>query len=288
MLIFAHFREAQRVACIEQTHLGHGSAWFVINVAARPGIAGAVPVAVLLLTSCGCIYLGPSVPIHVPAKTKDISGNVRELDFTFLKTGQTTRQEVTKNLAPIDITTKEQGLFWGRWESSSRASAPLLAPYPPLGGRDWEPQNIIITFEQNDLVKSWKVLKDKDLFRELDQLEPTHITPLDLSTPMRLNVELPSEGQNSPHAADLVLSDASLEYKELHRGLQINRGNLKGITSAPEGTFTDASFHAEPDPAHIWVTLHFTKRTQLGKSLTCGLDPPGFLALRQYLREAKR
>jgi hypothetical protein len=157
-----------------------------------------------------------------------------------------------------------------------------------LGGRDWEPQNIIITFDQNDFVKSWKILKDKELLRELDQLEPTHTSPLDMSTPLRLNLELPSEGQDSPHAADLVLSDASLEYKGLQHGLQINRVNLARITSAPEGTFTNASFHAEPDPAHIWVTLHFTKRTQLGKSLTCGLDPPGFLALRQYLREAKR
>src|SRR5882724_1409923 len=84
------------------------------------------PSAALLLVLCSCIYLGPSVPVRVSVKTKDISGNVRELDFTFLKAGQTTRQEVARKLAPIDTTTKERGFFWGRWESSSWVSAPLI------------------------------------------------------------------------------------------------------------------------------------------------------------------
>jgi hypothetical protein len=244
--------------------------------------------AALLMVCCGCIYLGPSIPVRVPVKTKDISGNVRELDFTFLKAGQTSRQEVAKNLAPIATTTKERGFFWGRWESSSWVSAPLIAPYPPLGGRDWGPQNILITFDQNDPVQGWKVLKDKDLFRELDQLESTHTTPLDLSSPVRLKVELPYDGQDSRPAADLVLTAPSLEYEGLQHGFQLERGSLAKITSAPEDTFTDPTIHHELDPAHIWVTLHFTKRTRLGKSLTCGLDPAGFLVLRRYLREAKK
>ncbi len=104
-------------------------------------LKGALSVALLVVGS-GCVYLGPSLPVRVPAKTKDISGNVREPDFTFLKAGQTTRQEVAKSLLPIDTTTKQPGFFWDRWESSSWVSAPLLAPYPPLGGRDWGPQNI--------------------------------------------------------------------------------------------------------------------------------------------------
>jgi len=247
-----------------------------------------VPSAALLLVLCSCIYLGPSVPVRVPVKTKDILGNERELDFTFLKAGQTTRQEVAKNLAPIDTTTKEQGFFWGRWESSSWASVPVIAPYPPLGGRDWGPQNIVITFDQNGLVRGWKVLKDKYLFRELDQLESRYPAPLDLSSPVRLTVELPYSGQDSHPAADLVLSAASFEYEGLQQEFQIDRGNLAKITSAPEDTFSDPTIHRQPDPAHIWLTVHFTKRTQLGKSLTCGLDPAGFMVLRRYLREPKK
>ncbi len=239
--------------------------------------------ATLLLSSTSCIYLGPSVPVHVPSKTLDLSGNERELDFTFLKSAQTTRGEVEKNLAPIDTRSMEPRLFWGRWESSTHASGPLIAPYPPFSGRDWDPQNILITLDPNDVVQGWKVLKDKDLLRELDQIAPT-IHHLDLSAPKRLNVELPSQGGGRP-SADLVLSASAVEYQAPAMTFRINRSDLGKITSAPEGIYKEEAFHHEPDPSHIWITLHFARRTPLGKSLTCGVNPPEFLMLRHYLRE---
>ena len=244
-----------------------------------------IALAALLLACSGCF--GPSVPVRVAIKTKDITGTDRELDFTFLKAGATTRKDVAKNLAPIDTGAQERRFFWGRWERSSWASAPLLAPYPPLSGREWGPQNILITFDQNDVVQGWKVLKDKDLFLELDRLEQGPAAPLNLSAPVRLNVQLPNEGSES-RFLDLVLSTASLEFGAHHDGFKMDRGNLLKITSAREGTFkTDVSLHHNPDPAHVWITLHFARRTQLGKSVTCGIDPPGFVVLRRYVREAR-
>lgn len=239
--------------------------------------------AALLLASSACV--GPPIPVRVSPKTKDISGTDRELNFTFLKAGATTRQQVEKSLAPIDTGTKEPPFFWGRWESSNWASAPLLAPYPPLSGRNWAPQSILITFDQHNVVQDWKILKDKELFLELDCLEHGPAAPLDLSAPVRLDVQLSNDGPDA-RFLDLVLSPASLEFEAYHEGFKMDRHNLVRITFAPEGTFTDPPLHHKPDPAHVWITLHFAKRTAVGKSLTCGIDPSGFLLLRRYLREA--
>src|SRR2546426_159555 len=124
-----------------------------------------------LLACSSCVV--PPVPVRVPTETKDISGTVRELNFTFLKAGYTTREEVEKNLAPIDTGTKEPRFFWGRWKRSSWVVTPPLVvfPHPALADRVWGLQNILIAFDQKNVVQGWKVLKDKELFQELDRLE---------------------------------------------------------------------------------------------------------------------
>ena len=227
-------------------------------------------------------FFGPPVPVPVPTKTKDISGTVRELSFTFLKAGYTTREEVEKNLAPIDTGTKEPRFFWGRWKRSSWASAPLLAPYPPLAHREWGLQNILIAFDPMNVVQGWKVLKDKELFQELDRLEQARAAPLDPSAPVRLALDRFG-------SATLILSAESFEY-QASRGFKTARGNLTRITSTSSEVMPtrDIGFNPEPDPAHIWIKIHFAKRAQGRKSLTCGVDPAGFLVLRRYVSETKR
>ena len=245
----------------------------------------------LLLSCSACIYLGPGVPVRVPKQTTDISGAKRDLDLTFLKVGSTTREEVTRKLAPIDTGLNEPRFFWGRWETSSWASAPLLAPYPPFAGRAWGAQNILITFDSQNLVQGWKVLKDKELLPELDRLEPAPTEALDLTSPVQLKVELPVESGTARPMATVVLSSASFQYEARGRfGLETvetPRGNLQKIASAPEDTPRDPEIKLGTDAAHVWITLHFAKRTKGGKSLLFGVEPHGLLLLHRYMREAK-
>lgn len=42
------------------------------------------------------------MPVRVSKQEKDVSGKPLDLDLTFLKSGFTTRDELTKKLAPID------------------------------------------------------------------------------------------------------------------------------------------------------------------------------------------
>jgi len=88
--------------------------------------------AASLVVCSSCVFLGPGVPVRVSTETKDISGAQRDLDFSFLKAGSTTKDEVLTNLKPIDTGIQEPHPFWGRWESSAWFSAPLLAPTSAL------------------------------------------------------------------------------------------------------------------------------------------------------------
>jgi len=63
----------------------------------------------------GCVI----VPVRLSTQTRDTAEEPKKLDFTFLKSGSTTKEEVTKNLAAIDTRVNENGFFWGRWESSN-------------------------------------------------------------------------------------------------------------------------------------------------------------------------
>ena len=66
-----------------------------------------------------------------------------------------------------------------------------------------------------------------------------------------------------PIPANLILSAESFEY-QASRGFKTARGNLTRITSTSSEVMPtrDIDFHPEPDPSHIWITIHFAKRAQ--------------------------
>ena len=66
-----------------------------------------------------------------------------------------------------------------------------------------------------------------------------------------------------PIPANLILSAESFEY-QASRGFKTARDNLTRITSTSSEVMPtrDIDFHPEPDPSHIWITIHFAKRAQ--------------------------
>ena len=91
---------------------------------------------IALLSVSGCV----TAPVRVPTQTKDDNGEPKKLDFTFLKSGSTTRGEVTKNLAANDTGVNQNDFFWGRWESSTWGYGGFVAlpPHSGAGGtRVW-------------------------------------------------------------------------------------------------------------------------------------------------------
>jgi hypothetical protein len=241
-------------------------------------------VYILLLALCSC--LGPEVPVRVHTETKDMSGTKRDLDFSFLKAGATTRTDVSAKLAPINTGVNEPMFFWGRWENSSWASTPIVAPY--AGSREWGTQNILISFDRSNLVQSWRVVKDKELLQELTRLQAL-VPPLDLSSPLRLQAKL--RYWEPVSAAHVTLATDYFEFAA-SQGFKTDRSNLKTMTLTSEVLPSTDPFDKEarpqPDPTHIWVKLKFAKSTAKGKAITLGLDPPSVLLLSRYLAQTKK
>ena len=106
---------------------------------------------IALLVASGCA----AVPLRVPTKTRDVSGKPLELDFTFLKSGSTTRDEAIRLLSAIDTHVNQSNLFWGRWDSSKWRNT-AVGFVPPDGERIWRAHNLLIQFDQNGIVKTWR------------------------------------------------------------------------------------------------------------------------------------
>lgn len=124
-------------------------------------------VIVSVLTIPACVV----VPVRVPKQERDVTGKPVDLDLTFLKSGSTTRDELTKKLAAVDTGINESNFFWGRWDSSTWRST-AVGFVPPEGERLWHAQNLLVQFEASGVVKNWAIVDDKGLTRQLTLLAP--------------------------------------------------------------------------------------------------------------------
>jgi len=254
-------------------------------------------VAICLMAVPGCV----PVPIRVPTQTRDASGKLQQLDFTFLKSGLTTRDEVTKNLAAINTGVHESNFFWGRWDISKWRTT-MVGYVPPDSKRIWREHNLLIQFDPNGVVKTWVVVGDKNLDHQLDVLDPAAADPpLDLSAPLRLNARIPQvEIQES-----LVLSSDSIEKTTFltrlnSRLVKTPRTNVLRIAPTPGaldiGEIFDRTSRAAPNLLVVTVylakpaTVIDEKNHSVGKrkKLVLGLDPPTFLLLRRYIGQTQR
>lgn len=264
-------------------------------------------VASCLFGTFGCV----AVPARMPTQTRDSSGKPLALDLTFLKSGSTTRDEVTKRLSAIDTGVNQNNLFWGRWDSSKwRTTA--IGFVPPAGERVWRAHNLLIQFDQNGVVKSWVIAGDKELARQLDVYDPAATDCLlDLSSPLHAKAKSPVDVQDCcnkepPPTADFVLTADSFQYNLYFARrsgphlstLETPRTNIRRMAVTPEAFYTGPFSGEVPyaEPNHLVATLYFSKPAvnhygERGhfarKKLELAIDPPTFLLLRHYIRQTK-
>lgn len=99
---------------------------------------------------CGCLV--PPLPLARRIELPDGTRFNERLDF--IKPGVTTRADVEKRLGSMD-TGALSGAFWGRFNESSFSD--------PSGERVWSRRNLIIDFDDRDLVRSMREIKDEQL-----------------------------------------------------------------------------------------------------------------------------
>ena len=122
----------------------------------------------LLLLSpgvAGCI----AAPVRMSPELQGPPGV--SADHTFIRVGQTTRQEVLQRLGWADVGLNENRLFWGRWTSSSSGTVVVVLVPGAVGGernRNWSTRNLMVEFDDRDVVlRVIKKVEDKDVVREL-------------------------------------------------------------------------------------------------------------------------
>jgi hypothetical protein len=247
----------------------------------------------LMLTSPACVF----VPVRVPAHERDVSGKPLDLDLTFLKSGSTTRDELTKKLAAVDTGINQSNLFWGRWDSS-RWRTTAIGFVPPEGERIWHAQNLLIQFDSKGVVKSWAVVDDKGLTRQLGLLAPEpNDNALDLSSPVQAEVRV---RQRDDILAGLVLSSDSFEEWRVTQtnrfSLKTPRTNLLRIEATPEHSYygPQSGYIPYTRPDLIVATVYLAKSAKVqygekshsvGKKLLLGVDPRTFLLLRRFIQQ---
>jgi len=249
-----------------------------------PLLLVSLPVSIALWALTACIV----IPVRVPESTKNSLGNQEQLNFSLLKPGATTRNDVIKDFGAIDTGVHER-FFWGRWQSSK-----WLVVAGSIGGgggdRVWNVRNVLIQFDSNDTVSDWAIVGDSELDKRLDLL--------DEHTDSLLNLPRASQAETL-HANALnclVLKEDSIEYTCLDSSLTAARTNIDKLTSAsvisrngdPAKLISDTKIelHAR---LHFSVPVEFRYLTKKKKakvfktrSLDVMLDPPDYLQLRRY------
>ena len=249
----------------------------------------------LMLSTPACV----NVPVRVSEQERDVSGKTLDLDLTFLKSGSTTREDLSKKLAAIDTGINQSNFFWGRWDSSKwRATA--IGLVPPEGERIWHAQNLLIRFDPNGVVQDWTVVDDKGLTRQLSLLVPRADSFLDLPSPVQASMRV---RQRDDIQAGLVLASDSFEEWRVtetnHRFLlKTPRTNLLRIEATPEHSYygPQSGYVPYTRPDLIVATIYLEKSADVqygekshsvGKKLLVGVDPPTFMLLRRYIEETK-
>jgi hypothetical protein len=120
----------------------------------------------LLLLLVGCIGVTP-----LPKKTKTPAGpELKAIDVNFIKPGATSRDEVKKQLAPVDTGYECDRFFVGRWSYSNSGGWIVLASYYSTYGnatRFWSPRDLIVEFDQRGVVQGYTIFPDSHLSHEL-------------------------------------------------------------------------------------------------------------------------
>lgn len=238
-----------------------------------------------LVTVCflcqGCLVL----PLRAPTRTNGNSGAMDKINLDFIQSGKTTRDEVIAKLGGTDTGIKDKQLFLGRWASSKWGVLWMVAGNNTGAGgwnRGWASHNVLIAFDDNNVVKQFRQFSDNELVSELSaSVAQGQDEPLDLSAPMELPIEhRHSSGRTA--SGTFILGTDSFAYREDGEGKHDFKISPKQIK---ELNLTSIGHGDKSDPRYMNQTIHFTEKTNVGGRMTIGVDVPTVLILVKYLAQ---
>jgi hypothetical protein len=241
--------------------------------------------ATLVCIFCsGCLV----VPLRVPAKSISVSGAAgKHIEYGFIKSGVTTRKEVTEKLKSIDTGVEDETVFVGRWAESSWGVAWALGGgYAGEAGwnRDWAIHNLLIDFDVNGIVLQTSVLSDNDVLKSLsERLSRNPGKSLDFSRPISVPVEYIRS--NGHVLGTLILSKDEFAFvvdreanPKSKYDFKISPENLNDLGPGAK------DIDDPPRPESIGVTIYFKNKIAVGRKLSARTDIPTTLILLEYIQ----
>jgi hypothetical protein len=242
----------------------------------------------LLCAGCsGCIV----IPIRVPTKTISVSGEVgKKLDLEFIKPSATTREEIAQKLGWIDTGAKDDNVFVGRWAQSTWGVAWAAGGYYSGAGgwsRTWVVHNLVVDFDEKGVVLKTLLLPDKDVIKTLsERISKDPVRSLDLSVPIRAPVEYMRSDKH--FLGTLILSKDDFQFLEdREKGSRIAydfRTPPENVSHLSMGNWVDSN---SSHPENMAVTIHFRRKTPVGRKLVARVDLPTTMILLKYIRQTR-
>jgi hypothetical protein len=240
-----------------------------------------------LVTACfvcqGCLVL----PLRAPTRTNGSSGAMDKINLDGIQSGKTTREEITTKLSGTDTGIKDKQLFVGRWASSKWGVLWMVAGNNSGAGgwnRGWASHNVLITFDDNDVVQQYRQFSDEQLVSQLSAaVAQGQGEPLDLSAP----IEVPIEHRHSSGrimSGTFILGTDSFAYREDGEGKHDFKISPKQIK---ELSLTSIGHGDKSDPRYMNQTIHFTEKTKVGGRMTIRVNVPTVLTLVKYLAQTR-
>ncbi len=229
----------------------------------------------------GCLV----VPVRAPTRTNGLAGKMEKVSLDFVQAGKTTRQEVTEKLGETDTSVRENRLFLGRWATSKWGVLWMVSGgYSAAGGwnRGWARHNVLISFDDQDIVQEFRKFSDEDLVKQLSAwVAEGHCQPLDLSTPIEIPIDH-RHGSGVGFPGTLVLSSDSFEFRENEKhSFKIPPQQIRDIQ------LTSVGHGDKSDPRYVNETIHFTQKTNVGGKMTIRVDVPTVMTLVKYVAQTR-
>ena len=236
---------------------------------------------------CGgfiCLLCASCLVAPIPMRKRTIGPTgikAKTVDLSFIQVGATSREEVFEKLGWIDTGLQNERVFLGRWTGSSYAWIWAVGGHyngAAGGARVWGKKNLLLEFDQDSIVKEFRVVKDKSLLKELSAWSTLGVFP-PLSRPLTIYVTHRHGKGSTFQNTTLTLGEDFVELEEVGDASHNFRISPEKITRVSRAGKWSRSTR---DSEYFFLTIHFKQKTKAGKKITISLDLPTLTTLVSY------
>ena len=266
---------------------------------ACPMLAGkhCLLLTLLCVATTSCLIL----PVK---QVRGVSGKAKSQDYSFVKEGVTTREEVIEKLGWMDSGIHKSRLFWGRWSSSGKM---VLIGGPDIGVADYtsyKTRNLLMEFDERRIVRSVRLVNEYEIAGALiDWCKRSGECPVSQQTINSVNVRWLVDGNNRNRrwtdatlrvgADSIHLFEATLRIRGSY--IESSRSKPGAAMEIPRNNFRSMSIQNEKSngyPGSILISITYVMVHRINNNgtpsppldrITLQISPRDFYTLLKYI-----